>query len=89
LAIVLVDVIQPLSAASWFHAILEVLDQLTAQRSSFVIEVYFKNGESAVKTQRLFRRHFNITRNGRVTRRNTINEWVRNFLENVSAWLLF
>ena len=51
----------------------------------FVVEAYFKNGDSAVTARRLFRRHFKIPRQGRVPCRNTIKEWVQNFRENASA----
>jgi len=53
--------------------------------SSFGVEAYFKNGDSTVTTQRLFRRHFNIPRHGRVPCRNTIKEWAQNCRENASA----
>jgi len=71
--------------ASWFHAISVAMAQWTVQHRAFVVEAYFKNGDSAITTQRLFRRHFNIPRHGRVPCRNTIKEWVQNFQENVSA----
>jgi transposase-like protein len=71
--------------ASWFHAISVTMEQWTAQHRAFVVEAYFKNGDSAVTTQRLYRGHFNIPRHGRVPCRNTIKEWVRNFRENASA----
>jgi len=71
--------------ASWFHAISVAMEQWTAQHRAFVVEAYFKNGGSAVTTQRLFRRHFNIPRHGRVSCRNTLKEWAQNFRENASA----
>ena len=76
---------QPRSMASWFHAISVAMEQWTAQHRAFVVEAYFKNDDSAVTTQRLFRRHFNIPGNGRVPCRNTIKEWVQNFRENALA----
>ena len=63
---------QPRSVASWLRAISVAMEQWTAQHRAFVVEAYFKNGDSAVTTQRLFRRHFNIPRHGRVPCRNTI-----------------
>ena len=71
--------------ASRFHAISEAMEQWTAQHRAFVVVAYFKNGDSVVTPQLLFRRHFNILRHGRVPCRNTIKEWVQNFRENVSA----
>jgi len=70
--------------ASWLHTISVAMVQWTAQHHAFVVEDYLKNGDSAVTT-RLFRRHFNIPRHGRVPCRNTIKEWVQNFCENASA----
>ena len=67
---------QPSSEACWFHAISVAMEQWTALHRAFVVEAYFKNGDSAVTTLRLFRRHFNILRHGRVPCRNTIKERV-------------
>jgi len=66
LAIMWGGIMQPRSVANWFHAISVAMEQWTTQHHAFVIEAYFKNGDSAVTTQRLFRRHFNIPRHGRV-----------------------
>jgi len=63
---------QPRSVASRFHAISVAMEQWTAQYRVFIVEAYFKNSDSAVITQRLFRRHFNIPRHSRVPCRNTI-----------------
>jgi len=71
--------------ASWFHAISVVMEQWTAQHGAFVVEAYFNNGDSAITTQQLFHRHFNIPHHGRVPCCNTIKEWVQNFRENVLA----
>jgi len=76
---------QPRSVASWFHAISVAMEQWTAQHCAFVVEANFKYGDSAITTQRLFCRHFNIPCHGRVHCRNTIKEWVQNFQENASA----
>ena len=76
---------QPRSEAGWFHAILLTMELWTAHHRAFVVEAYFKNGDSAVTTRRLFRRHFNIPRHGSVPCRNAIKEWIQNFRENVSA----
>jgi transposase len=40
---------------------------------------------TAVKTQRIFRKHFNIARHGSVPCRNTLQLWVENFRTNASA----
>ena len=72
---------QQRSVASWFHAISVAMEQHCA----FVVEAYFKNGDSAGTTQRLFCRPFNISRHSCVSHHNTIKERLRNFRENVWA----
>lgn len=57
----------------------------TAEHRAFVIETFFKNGDSVVKTQRVFRFQFNVGRHGAVPSRNTILRWVRNFRLTASA----
>ena len=76
---------QPSSMDSWLRAISVAVEQWTAQHRAFVVETYFKDGDSAFTTQRLFRRLFNIPRHGRVPCRNAVKEWVQNFRENASA----
>jgi len=61
------------------------MEQRTAQHRAFVVEADCKNGDSAITTQQLFLRRFNIPRHGRVPCSNTIKEWVQNFQENSSA----
>jgi hypothetical protein len=61
------------------------MEPWTVQHRDFVVEAFYKNGDSAVTTQRLFRRHFNIPRHGRVPCSSTIKEWVQNFWENAPA----
>jgi len=53
---------QQRSVSSSLHAISVAMEQWTAQHGAFVVEAYFKNGDSAVTTQRLFLRYFNIPR---------------------------
>jgi hypothetical protein len=38
----------------------------------FAVERFFKNNDSGSQTQREFRKHFNISRNGKVPTRQTI-----------------
>jgi hypothetical protein len=61
------------------------MEQWTSQHRAFVIAAYFKNGDSAITTQWLFHRHFNIPDHGHVPCHNTIKEWVQNFQENALA----
>jgi len=54
-------------------------------RLAFVVEAYFKNGDSAIRTQRLFRRHSNVPHHGHVPCSNTVKYWVQNVRKNASA----
>jgi hypothetical protein len=55
------------------------MEHWLAAHRAFAIETFFKNGESVVVTQRLFRRHFNIGRHGRISECHTITNWVNRF----------
>lgn len=57
----------------------------SGEHRAFVIEAYFKNNDSVILTQRLFRRHFNLNRHAPVPSRNTILLWVKNFRNTSSA----
>ena len=70
---------QPRSVASWFLAISVAIEQWTVHHHAFVVEACFKNGDSAVRTQRLFLRHSNVPHHGRVPCSNTVKEWVHMF----------
>ena len=52
---------------------------------AFTVEMYFKNNNSVIVTQRIFHQHFNIHRKDSVPSCNTALLWVRNFRETVSA----
>ena len=60
------------------------MERWSVQHRAFAVETYLKNNDS-VKTQLIFRRHFNIHRNDSVPSRNTVLLWVRNFRETASA----
>src|SRR5436190_6449323 len=72
----------PSSCYSEFNSV--VMEQWTVQHRAFVVETFFKC-DSVVKTQRLFRRHFNVGRHGHIPCRNTILKWVENFRSTASA----
>ena len=57
----------------------------SVEYQAFVVETIFKNDDSVIVTQRIFRRHFNIHRNDSVPNCHTVLLWVRNFRETVSA----
>ena len=61
------------------------MEQWSPQHRAFIVETYFKNGESVIVTQRKFRLHFNVPRHGRIPSRNTIFLWVHNFRTTASA----
>jgi hypothetical protein len=60
------------------------MERWSVEHRAFAVETYFKNNDSVVLTQRIFRRHLNIRRNDSVPRCNTLLLWVRNFRETAS-----
>jgi hypothetical protein len=46
--------------------------QSSAQHCEFTVETFFKNGDSVVKIQQIFRKHFNIACHRKVPCPNTI-----------------
>lgn len=66
-------------------AILVAMERWSAAHRAFVIEAYFKSGDSVVATQRRFRQRFNTGRRGRVPERHTIRRWVDQFRATASA----
>jgi hypothetical protein len=60
------------------------MEQWSAEQCEFIVETFF-NVEPVVKTQRIFRKHFNIVRNGKVPWPNTAQLWVENFIASASA----
>ena len=55
------------------------MEHWSVEYPDFGVETYFKNNDSVVVTQRIFRRHFIIHWNGSVPSRNTVLLWVKNF----------
>jgi hypothetical protein len=60
------------------------MKRLSRERRAFAIETFFINNDSATLT-RVFRRNFDIGRNGRVPTRQTILNWVKEFRTTASA----
>jgi hypothetical protein len=56
----------------------------SVEHRAFAVETFFKNNGSATVTQRVFRRHFNIGRNGKGPTRQTILNCVTQFRTAVS-----
>jgi len=50
----------------------------TGEHRGFVVEMFFKNNESVIATQRAFHRHFRLSRRASIPDRKTILLWVSN-----------
>lgn len=61
------------------------MEQWSPEQRAFVIEAYFKSGDSIIATQRQFRAFFQLGRHGEVPSRSTIMRWVTNFRTTGSA----
>jgi hypothetical protein len=61
------------------------VDQWIMKHHVFIVERFFKNDDSDVKTQWMFHKHFNIAHHGKVPCHNTIQLWVENFRMSGSA----
>ena len=55
------------------------MEQWTLQHHLFAYDIFVRSGELVTATQRLFRREFNVDRQGAVPSSNTILRWVENF----------
>ena len=56
------------------------MDRWSKEYRAFALEAYFKNNDSPTQTQRVFRNHFNLKRNGKVPTRQIIINWVKTFI---------
>ena len=54
------------------------MQQWNVEQRVFAVEQFFRNNDSVV-TVRLFRRHFNVARDGAIPDRSTILRWVESF----------
>ena len=52
---------------------------------AFAVKAYYKNNDSYVSAQRVFRNHFNIPRNDPVPSAHAIKTWIKNFEETGST----
>ena len=57
----------------------------TKEQRAFAIECYFRSGESVVRVQRDFCKHFAIPPRKRIPARGTILNWVKNFRQTADA----
>jgi hypothetical protein len=61
-----------------------IMQRWSEERRAFAVETFLKNNDSGTVTQRVFRRHFDIERNGKVPTRQTILNWVTQFRTTAS-----
>jgi len=61
------------------------MEPWSVEHRAITVEMYLKNNDSVVVTQRLFRWYFNINQNDSIPSHNTVLLWVRNFRETMSA----
>ena len=73
------------SLSSISFAISEVSMAWSTEHRAFVVEIYFKCGDSVIAAQCQFCTHFGAGRHGRVPNRKTILLWIRNFQKTSSA----
>jgi len=57
---------------------------LSEEHQAFAVETFFKNNDSTTIMQCVFRRHFDIRRNGKVLTCQTILNWVTQFRTTAS-----
>jgi hypothetical protein len=71
--------------ASLTYAVAVAMKQWSVQHCAFIVETFFKNGDSVVKMQRIFCKHFNTVHQRKVPCHNTIQLRDENFRMRVSA----
>ena len=71
--------------SSGTQSISVAMERWSVEHWAFAVEMYFKNNDSVIVTQRIFRQHFTIHRNDSVPSHNTVLLWVRNIRETASA----
>ena len=57
----------------------------STEHRAFVMDTYFKCGDSVIVAERQFPTHFGVGRHGRAPNRKTILLWIRNFRQSSSA----
>lgn len=61
------------------NAVSVAMERWSVQHRVFVVEQFFRNNDSVVTVQRLFRQYFRVGRRGAVPDRNTVLRWVAAF----------
>ena len=67
------------------YAISVTMEPWSVQHRAFVVEGYLKNGDSVLRTQHLFQRHFHVDLHGPIPSRNIIFRCVQNLRLTASA----
>ncbi|KAG8324338.1 hypothetical protein J6590_094807 [Homalodisca vitripennis] len=62
-----------------YNAVSVAMEHWSVQHRVFVVEQFFRNNDSVVTVQRLFRQYFRVGRRGAVPDRNTVLRWVAAF----------
>jgi hypothetical protein len=76
---------EPFSFASLADTVTFLTEEWCSQHHEFIVETFILKMVTVFKTQRIFRRHFNIALHGKVPCRNTIELWVEDFRRSASA----
>ena len=66
-------------AGSSDNAVSVAMAHRNVEHRVFAVEQFFRNSDSVVTVQRLFRRKFNVERRGAIPDRSTILRWVEVF----------
>ncbi|PSN47210.1 hypothetical protein C0J52_07880 [Blattella germanica] len=61
------------------------MERWTAEHRAYIAELYFKTGESVVRTQHAFRTQFQIPCLGRIPNNKTIKLWIASFRTTASV----
>jgi transposase len=61
------------------------MEQWSGPERAVAVSAYYRNGDSVIAPQRVFRHHYEIPPRGQVLSAHAIRTWVRNFEETGSA----
>ena len=61
------------------------MESWNGAHQAFAVKAYYKNNDSYVSAQHVFRNHFNIPRNDPVPSAHAIKTWIKNFEETGST----
>jgi transposase len=61
------------------------MEQWSGPERAVAVSAYYRNGDSVIAAQRVFRCHYEIPPRGQISSAHAIRTWVRNFEETGSA----